>query len=172
MLRMNLNEIKGQIQIFPETWINLHETNCYAYALGLDINENKICDFAFQPGMISETIFLPDLDSFSYETLIDAIEADLKTLDLLYREIDPQEEVETDEWKVALMVEKFDDNQELLDNFHFLRTNKNNNWVHKSSYLGSISKKDDLNRSITEPRECEILPYQYKKCYALKVNRK
>lgn len=172
MLRMDLNEIKGKIQMYPENWQNLKETNCYAYALGLDISENKICNFAYQPGMISETLNLPNMDHFSYQNLVKGVESDLEYLGLSYREIDPKDDIQLDEWKIALMIENCnDDSEDELDNFHFLRTNKNNNWVHKCSYLDPISKKDNLQQTIEDPRECELSPYQYKKCYALKINK-
>lgn len=32
MLKMSLNEIRGKIQMYPENWVNMYSTNCYAYA--------------------------------------------------------------------------------------------------------------------------------------------
>ena len=90
-----------------------------------------------------------------------------------FREIIPTDDISDNEWKIALMVEYLDDNcsDDYLENFHFLRSNKNNNWIHKESYLSQISKKDDLNNNITDPRNCDMPLYQYKKCYALSLNR-
>lgn len=173
MLKIDLNELKGQIQIFPKNWYNLYETNCYAYALGIDIREDDICSFAYQPGIISETIDLPNLDYFSYDDLIKAVESDLDVLDINYREIKPNDDTFDNEWKIALMVEYLDDNcsDSYLENFHFLRSNKNNIWIHKDSYLGQISKKDDSYNNITDPRSCDMCLYKYKKCYALSLNK-
>lgn len=174
MLKMTLNKIRGQIQIYPENWVNLYETNCYAYALGLDIKESQICSRAYQPGNISGT---SDLDRFKeyflYSDLIIGLEKDLEALSISYREIEPTEQIKSDEWKIALMVENYNKNifDGSLFNFHFLRTNKNGIWTHKSSYLGPISKKDNLNQIIIDPRECDLFSYEYKKCYALSLNK-
>ena len=62
MLKMSLNEIRGKIQMYPENWINMHTTNCYAYALGLDIRQSDICDYAYQPGTISDVANISKLE--------------------------------------------------------------------------------------------------------------
>ena len=85
MLKMSLNEIKGKIQMYPENWVNMYSTNCYAYALGLDVRENDICIGAYNPGIISETSSLNGTEYFEYEALINGIAGDLKALDIEYR---------------------------------------------------------------------------------------
>lgn len=176
VLKMSLNEIKGQIQVYPESWINMKTTNCYAYALGLDIKESDICSGAYQPGAISGK---NDLSSsyrrFLYSNLIKCIETDLNSLDILYREINTMDKVELNEWKMALFVEtyhKCDDGDDYLSGFHFLRTNQRDIWVHKPDYYTSPRKKDDFNQIITDPKECNLYFYEYKKCYALKLNKR
>ena len=172
MLKMTSEEIRGQIQMYPENWINISTTNCYAYALGLDINENDICHNAYQPGTMSEF----EEDCFlTYPNLVKAIEQELKFLSISYREIEPLTPITLDEWKIALLVKQYYDHRMheiLLSGFHFLRTNKNEIWVHKPGYPNAPSERDYHNQMITDPREFAFHDYVYKKCYALKLNRK
>lgn len=174
MLKMTLSEIRGEIQVYPESWINMRTTNCYAFALGLDIRESSICSGAYQPGVISGKKEL-DLSNrqFLYSDLIKCIEEDLNNLGILYREIDTMDKVELNEWKMALFVETNSEcDENYLSGFHFLRTNQKGNWVHKADYYTSPSKKDDFGQIIKDPKECDFYFYEYKKCYALKLNNK
>ena len=174
MLKMTLSEIRGEVQVYPESWINMRTTNCYAFALGLDIRESSICSGAYQPGVISGKKEL-DLSNrrFLYSDLIKCIEEDLNNLGILYREIDTMDKVELNEWKMALFVETNSEcDENYLSGFHFLRTNQKGNWVHKADYYTSPSKKDDFDQIIKDPKECDFYFYEYKKCYALKLNNK
>lgn len=173
MLKMSLNEIKGQIQIHPENWINIYSTNCYAYALGLDVGQFNICPYAYQPGTISEaTIQLASEKTFFYDTLIENLENDLKVLGIDYKEVNPNYFVQEGEWKIALFTEKyFYDSEELLD-FHFLREISNGIWFHKNGFKGLPSKRDYLGNIIIDPTTCRLEPYKYRKCYALKLKER
>lgn len=166
MLNMSLNEIRGKIQIYPENWVNKYTTNCYAYALGLDVRESDICKHAYQPGTISGTTNIHELKYFFYDMLIEGIESDLDVLGISYREVLEKEKLELNEWKIALFIDKY--HGSLID-FHFLRQKENGIWLHKNGYMGTISKKDYIEDIITVPSEAELFPYIYKKCYALKL---
>ena len=151
MLKMSLNEIRGKIQMYPENWVNMYSTNCYAYALGLDIRQSDICDYAYQPGTISETTNIFELKYFSYDMLIKGIESDLELLRIAYRSVDGD----------------FDK----LVGFHFLRQKENGMWLHKQDFDGIISKKDYCGNNIASPSSAELFPYIYKKCYALRLEK-
>lgn len=171
MLKMALSEIRGQIQIYPENWINIYATNCYAYALGLDVVEINICESAYQPGTISESInSIANEEYFNYSTLVENLENDLKTLGISYEEVDSKYNICEGEWKIALFVEKSKYNSEKLMDFHFLRQNANGIWFHKNGFHGTPIKKDYLGRIITDPETCDLRNYEYKKCYALRLN--
>ena len=170
MLNMSLDELRSNIQIYPETWINLHTTNCYAYALGLDIPEYKICNGAYQPGSFSMDVNpLVFEEYFDYNTLIKNLENDLKKLGVFYREVEPDELLTTNEWKIALFTDNCD--KERIIDFHFLRQKIDSSWFHKNGFSGSISKFDRSGKIITDPRKCYLLNYQYKKCYALSLKK-
>ena len=151
MLKMSLNEIRGKIQMYPENWVNMYSTNCYAYALGLDIRQSDICDYAYQPGTISETTNIFELKYFSYDMLIKGIESDLELLRIAYRSVEGD----------------FDK----LVGFHFLRQKENGMWLHKQDFDGIISKKDYCGNNIASPSSAELFPYIYKKCYALRLEK-
>ena len=169
VIKIPLTEIRGKIQMYPENWINMKETNCYAYALGLDIKESDICKNAYQPGTISETVNLRQYESFPYEVLISGLENDLDVLGINYRLIKPDEKIELNEWKIVLMVKKYCDG---LDNFHFLRQDIDGIWSHKVGYQHRISRKDSLGCIISNPIESHFFFYTYDKCYALRLNKK
>jgi len=177
MLKMSLNEIRGCIQLYPENWTNIYTTNCYAYALGLDVNESSICRNAYHPGVMSKA-FSPTIlkeTAFPYDLFIKGIEQDLKALNLLYKEVEPDYITELDEWKMAVFIEIYTKNNTesewLISDFHFLRTDKNNIWFHKQGYYGQPSKKDFAYQFITNPIQCDLNSYRYKKCYALKLQK-
>ena len=173
MLNMSLNEIRGQIQINPQNWINLGTTNCYAYALGLDIRESRICKSAYQPGTISG-VFDPTIlrEYFLYSDLIKNIEKDLSALDIFYREINFNDKIDLDEWKIALFAETYNNDLDVfVSDFHFIRANSKGVWTHKPGYFGSPSKKDYSSQIITDLEKCDLYLYEYKKCYALRLNK-
>lgn len=174
MLKMSLQEIRGQIQMYPENWKNIYTTNCYAYALGLDLPEDNICKSAYQPGTISGSSNLCDLShSFYFKELVYGVEEDLKTLNISFRQINPKDIIEENEWKIALYVEIYLEQKKdfLCKDFHFLRTNKNGAWIHKNGWSTSPNKLDDMANKIIDLETCDFFLYQYKKCYALKLNR-
>jgi len=174
MLKMSLNKIRGSIQMYPENWINLTTTNCYAYALGLDINENNICISAYQPGTIAGINNSINKKYLDYSVLIENIKKDLEALNIYYREIESKEQIKSNEWKIALFVERdySDSEKDLLLDFHFLRTNKRGIWTHKQGYYDFPSKKDYVGSIITDLEKCDLCSYKYKKCYALSLNKR
>lgn len=168
MLKMSLNEIRGKIQMYPENWVNMYSTNCYAYTLGLDIRQSDICDYAYQPGTISETTNIFKSKYFSYDMLIKGIESDLELLQIAYRNVEEDEKLALNEWKIALFVDRDFDK---LVGFHFLRQKENGMWLHKQNFDGIFSKKDYCGNNIITPSSAELFPYIYKKCYALRLEK-
>lgn len=171
MLNMDLSEIREQIQVYPENWINIYTTNCYAYALGLDIPEYKICKGAYQPGTISmDNNPLMFEKYFDYNTLTENLEKDLKTLGIYYKEVPPEYNVKTDEWKIALFIDSYY-GEKIID-FHFLRQKSNANWFHKNGFKGVPRERDYLGKIITDPINCRLDPYKYKKCLCFNIRKK
>lgn len=55
-LKINPRDLQKEINITKKDWIYREQTNCYAYALGLDIIEQKICYKAYQVGTIGKKV--------------------------------------------------------------------------------------------------------------------
>ena len=173
---INIEEIKKHICLHHDReWNNIYETNCYAYALGLDYPEEEILDYAYQLGIIGSIRygFHPmDVCFLSYE---ERLKLDLKALKIKYREIDPEVKtfyirnkgiIRTTDyfWSIAL----FDNGED----FHFLRKGFDDNWYHKYGYSSSPINYDQDNRIILDPRECNLGEYEYRRTYQLKLTRR
>lgn len=174
MLKMSSKKLRGRIQTHPEKWVNVKYTNSYAYALGLDIEEAKICKSAYVPGTISSYINLFKLvNCFPYSKLVAKIEEDLTKLNISYRRVSPTAKLQEGEWRIALFIKYYDDTFTLkrLSNYKFLRENLDGTWSYKYGYYTTPSDKDCLGQIIEDPRECNMGNYKYKKCYALRLNR-
>lgn len=175
-LKMSKEDIRKQIQLKPQNWRNTGTTNCYAYALGLDIKENDICQNAYQPGTMSKILNLSVFfEYFFYSTLIKNIEKDFEKLGILYKEIEPNDKINENEWKVALFIENcgedIEDDDLLIADFRFLRANSDGIWRHKDGYHSQPTKKDYSGKIITNLESCDLSYYEYKKCYALRLNK-
>lgn len=158
---MELDELKQSINLSNMGWININDTNCYAYALGLDVPQNEICTCAYELGNIY--YFYNNVKRcFRYheELLLN----DFKTLGLLYREASLDEEINDDEWKIAY----FDSIYEC--GYHFFRQIENGIWWHKYDWKYAPTCLDDKGLIIEDPTHCNI-NYRglvYQKSYILK----
>ena len=171
-LRMPIDDIKDQIRFnCGRNWNNYSTTNCYAYALGLDIPEERIITKAYQPGTIGSTIYNIDLNNKSLE---EKIYADLRALQITYSDCSQSEiscyDFDNDsiivQWIIALFINRKDETD-----FHFMRKAWDNNWWHKRGYnLERPLNYDDMFKTIYNPEECELYDYKYIKC--LKLNCK
>lgn len=167
-LKMSIEEIRNKINVYKKHWLHKYTTNCYAYALGLDVPEYKICYHAYQPGVMSGNQKV-DYDSFSYDDLIANIYTDFETLGIEVHKIYPLQEVNKDMWKISLFIpEKDPDN---LDDFHFLKCLPDNTWNHKYGYNGQIINFDDNDRTITNPEECYLEDLKYDKTFGLRLKK-
>jgi hypothetical protein len=148
----------------PVNWNNLNTTNCYLYALKLDMPYYDLNERAFIPGGISKK-YVPRCKEHNYqdEEFLNNIYRDLNFLGINYQNIDPNEEAS---WKIALFLERYKD--QLLD-FHFLRF-QDGIWYHKKGFRGLISKVDYSGNIITNPLDCNMLNNQY--VATLKLNKK
>lgn len=166
-LKMSLIDIRNSINLEKENWLNNTTTNCYSYALGLDIPESDICKYAYDPGTIggsNHPLYIP----FSYNNLIDNILLDLKALNIDYKFIKPTDSINNDEWKIAIYIPKIY-TLNYLDDFHFARLRKDNTWYHKNGFI--ISNLDYYDQPIINPETCNMDPYLYMDCLKLKLKK-
>lgn len=168
-LKIALHELRNAIDVEKSEWINRYSTNCYAYALGLDIPQSEIVDYAYSPGVISKSdIFLPAYNFFTYKQLISNIYLDFNTLGINFREINPLDDVDIEEWKIALFISNY---YGRIDDYHFLRQHKDGIWYHKAGYNGMVSIYDDFGHIIKNPKECQFRCTDYNKCFALRLKK-
>ena len=163
-LKMPIETIRSLINVERE-WENKQQTNSYAYALGLDIPEEKIKRYAYTPGNLSNCeIDLSHYNSFTYELLMYNIAHDLEALGIKAKEVLPEEEVEEDAWKIALFYTGYKSN---ICDYHFLRQLKDGTWTHKNG--SKIYTRDDFFRIIKSPETCFLMGRHYDKCLSLKL---
>ena len=171
---MDLEFVRNNIDIHRKHWKHIFTTNCYAYALGLDIKEKDIKPFAYQPGVMGGYLYSVNSSKyFAYSSLIEGIFADMKKLNIEIREINTTDRVSADEWKIALFtvfhaVEFY---SEWLSGFHFLIEKEDGIWYHKPGYYKLPTNKDYDNCIITDPKNCYLGNKEFRKCYSLRLNR-
>ncbi|MGM9877562.1 MAG: hypothetical protein ACI33S_02830 [Bacilli bacterium] len=160
MLNMPIKEIRELISLREEFWENDFETNCYAFALGLDIPENDICKNAFQPGIIAANVLNIPVSEIVKLKIEDRIILDFKVLKLGYKitETDERQNNRTlgnywcKSWDVLLFLKESE--------FHFTRVNSDGEMYHKIGYFGIPQK--------TSIEENEKRGYTFSKRYRLR----
>lgn len=170
-LNMNIEEIRNQISLTTDLWKNEKGTNCYAFALGLDIPEDKISKDAYQIGVLGYNLIgydYRDIVFFSYE---ERLKLDLMALRIKLKETVPDfdpiikyynekgESFTEYSWPIALF--------ESSEDAHFLRKSNDGLWYHKYGYESEIINRDINDKIITNPKECDLGKYKYKKTYKL-----
>ena len=150
-------------------WKHVFSTNCYAFALGIDISENTIKKYAYQPGVMAGKVNGLFLKYIPYQLLIKNIYDDMNKLGIEIREVGPSDMVDINEWKIALFTENiYISSYELVKSFHFLRQSSNGEWYHKEGYLSVPTNKDDNHEIITNPTNCYLKNQTFNQCYCLK----
>lgn len=177
------SEIRNNINVSgdPSDWFSCG-SNCYAYALGLDINENSICKHAYQPGIMGSIILNLPIINLKEMPIEERMLIDLEALKIKYKEVEPEENYNytfhtyknsnaissiTYDWPVAV----FEAKEDLID-FHFMRKWNDGTWRHKLGFVSYPNENDFDGKIITDPRECNLGPYKYKKTYLLTLNQK
>lgn len=142
-LKMSIRGIKNYINLDNDNWHHAFTTNCYSFALGLDIKEYKIAYCAYQPGIIYSLYSKNDIMDLVNLTYEQRMLLDFKALGI---ELDKQGDLN---WKIALFENKRD--------FHFLRQMNDGIWMHKKGYVDFPSEYDDNKKIITDIDDCYFL---------------
>lgn len=167
-LKINPKVLRKFIELKSEYWLNKDSTNCYAYALGLDIPERNIMDGAYRLGTIG--LLKEEIDPcfLLYYSKEARLEKDLKAFKLKYEEVDPNERIEDTNKYSHFLISLF----ERDGDFHFLRKSKlDNTWWHKQGWNSAPKNTDDNNEVITDPRSAKIDDYKYLKTYKIRFKR-
>lgn len=162
-LKISTEDILDYISLKCDYWENAMDTNCYAFALGLDIPEDEIVKNAYQLGIIGATINNISLSKLKNMTYEDRLALDLNAIGIPFIECDPLEKIKFEQYKIAMFA-----NFDCTNDFHFMREDSNGIWWQKWGGLFSYPINKDYNsKIITDPRVCNIGEYQYIKTYAL-----
>ena len=162
-LKNNPVFIKELINVRPniETWVNTYTTNCYAYALGLDVPESDICKNAYY---IVGTLggFVSDTYTFVLPNIMSRLELDLKYLELEYEFVNPYSNIKENEWLIAVFSNIYNDSD-----FHFLRKDFENYWTHKPGWRRNPCNCDSEMQIIKDIDNAKLYRYKYEKCLKL-----
>lgn len=157
-------EIVKRIDLQEDNWHHISNTNCYAFAIGLDIPEIIIADNAYQIGTLASLIegFSPDdLKKLSYEErfLLDMNALNIKVTEEKISSLSYMETIKNYcflSWVISLY--------QRVNDFHFIRKAYNGSWYHKRGYALAPSPL------LTEPTEANqevIKAYNHVKTYRL-----
>lgn len=171
----NLDDfIRDNINLKKKYWLHIFSTNCYAYALGLDVNESIIGNYAYQPGYIGGYMYSTmRYPQFTYDSLVRSIYEDLKKYKIDIRRVKPDDEVDIDEWKIALFTkfQSYDFYSNWYSDYHFLRQKDDGLWYHKRGFYRIPTNKDFKRKVIENPKKCNLGKYEYQECFSLKLKK-
>ncbi len=161
------------IDVNKENWENMQLTNCYAYALGIDLDIGR------------EILLLGEISGMNYGIrnafdLKTALLFDAIRLDLEISEVDPAIKIpDEDSWLIAMFMTPFyvDEKFEKSYDYHFLRKTKYQNWTHKIGNSNNITNMDEDDKKINNPKYANIMldsniPYNYIGSYLLTKKKK
>lgn len=182
-LNLKPSEITRDINIdeIPMYWYNIFTTNCYAYALGLDVAESSIAECAYQPGVMGSVIFNYPLINLKNMSTEEKVFLDMEALKIRIKEANPSDNGDyrlfhkkdnetvssiSFSWIISLY-----ENENDLNDFHFARKTDNGIWYHKEGYNNKPTSYDYDKNRIIDPRNCNLGDYKYKKSFKLSLNR-
>ena len=168
-LNINYRKLNNYIQLKTDYWVNIESTNCYAFALGLDIPEFVIMKNAYNVGVIGftkEHRSLSSLRTFSYE---DRFIKDLKALNLMFEEASIYDSVKDGNKYSYFLVSMFDNGRD----FHFFKKKKKDGtWWHKRGWYCAPTNLDDDLEVITDLKEPKVGSYKHIKTYKIGFKRR
>ena len=181
-LNLTTDEIRNSIDVEkePYLWKNVYGANCYAYALGIDLKEDRIAECAYQPGVMGSVILKEPIINIKNMSFEERLFLDLEALGIYYAEADPFDETNyrlyyrkdseiVSSISYSWLISLFEAGE---DEFHFLRKGDSGLWIHKYGYSHKPTIYDEKTEMIYDPRECDLGKYQYKKTYKLRLNKK
>ena len=171
-LKMSCEEIRQAISIKEDDWEYTQDTNCYAFALGLDIKENDIVKNAYQLGVIGFIINNISIDELKKMSLKERLLMDLKALKI---HCEDSLESATSDLRVG---QKYSDLWWIISlltdgkRFHFMRKSYSGIWYQKWGYLAPVINYDFDRKVIANPSKANLGDYKVVKTYRLSYREK
>ena len=173
-LKKDINELRESICLKEDYWEFDFSTNCYAFALGLDVPEDTIVYNAYQPGVIGATFKNLSFSKLKRMSIEDRILLDLAVLNIKCKEVSPNElsgyyfnwdrNYNISWWVISLFLSN--------DDFHFMRKSYDGIWWQKNGYFAQPNNIDLDESIITNPKKCNMGEYKYVKSYKLQYIEK
>ena len=171
-LKIDHTKIKDLISLREEYWENDFDTNCYAFALGLDIPENEIMKNAYQLGVIGATVKQIPMEVLKKLTLEERLLLDLEVLGIKRQDSTIYDSSGfwvgnnyIDNWWIISLLSNG-------KNFHFIRKSYDGIWYQKWGYFAPVTNFDFDKRIITNPNEADFGEYKLIKTYKLSCREK
>lgn len=164
------------IDPFKRDWKYVFETNCYAYALGLDIPVNFLGKYDdsihYDPGFFGGNIIS---SSFTEEELNSSILSDMDALGLCCCDAPYDVKLEEGEWKIAIYG-AVTSKPGYYKDFHFIKNTGHFFWMHKQGFGEAPTNFDSDGHVILDPTKCNIseiingspFKYEYIKTYKIR----
>lgn len=150
----NLPLSGSEIDYKPDLWNQCQKsTNCYSYAVNVQINPTTNSFEKMQPGQASgQTIKEEDL--LDTDKVLSVIQSDANILGFGFIKINAKDLYPNGMYKVAFVI----DNQDLYGDpfgrdYHWYRQNSDGTWSHKPGTT-RVRKDDYSNEIIMDPRKC------------------
>lgn len=171
-LKMSEDKLKQEMKIKKIIWKCNDSTNCYAFALGLDIPEERILRHAYQLGVIGATIRNIPLKHLKYMTYEERLYLDMNALKIpclkTSQDINPYVDEYGKYYYLSWIISLYENDYD----FHFLRKSENGIWYHKRGYLKFPTNVDTKGHIITDLDNCSIDNYHYIGSYKLECKVK
>lgn len=168
-LNINVEKIKELIELKTYNWDYPTSTNCYAYALGLDVPFNKISDHAYKLGCFSEDKLNSENKNVYSLDEEKRLDLDLDCLGLNHVEVDSSYKIDINDINYTYFLVAFFKGYK---DFHFLRkSNTNDVWYHKKGYLDFPRYRDDDGKIIYDPKEAFFIHYNYVKTLRIGIKK-
>lgn len=172
MSTIKIKAIREEMGPVEGYWNYTDSTNCYAFALGLDVPESRILKHAYQLGVIGATIKNIPIRYLRYMTYEERLFLDMEALKITCEKTSMDSMpafYETKKYSYTKWVISLLENE---DDFHFLRKYHNGIWYHKRGYTKYPTNLDSNKQIITDLNKCSISDYHYVGTYLLECKTK
>ena len=149
---------------YPDLWndngVIQYSTNCYAYAL--DIRTGFQYGDKLQPGQFSGIY----LNEITVENVYNAAQSDAGSSGRFFEPTLPDRNCPNDTYKVALIIDPLEGEDDMYSDYHWLRLNPDETWSHKPGHQ-AVTNVDASGKAIKNPMTAN---FNYSVIYNVPIN--